>query len=224
MTHFYRQLLEQNEEQHNATIAATQSSSESNDAQAPHKRVLGPSAPPSATQNLTITKPTDYAPDASQSTAIVSDLELARRARAEGKEVELNDDNQIVDKRELLSAGLNLAAPNTRRLELLAARKRAGESQDDSGKANAAAHRAVGSAATLKEINERRRREIEVQLAEESERTRMEKEERERERAARMVAKRNTEEDVQSAKERYLERKRRKLEMATAEGAAEGTT
>ena len=131
-------------------------------------------------------------------------------AREEGKEVEVNDDGQIVDSRELLSAGLNLSAPNTRKLGLTLKKKPGAANGDEP----VVAHRAVGSAASQREINERRRREIQTQLTEEKERTRKEVEERERESMARNVAKRNTVEDVQSAKERYLERKRRKLEEA----------
>ncbi|KAI5123368.1 hypothetical protein M0805_001789 [Coniferiporia weirii] len=184
MTHFYRQLLEKTEEQHSATVAATQNK----------KGTLGP-------ENLTITKPADFTP--------VSDLERAQLAMTEGKSVELNDDNQIVDKRELLSAGLNLSAPNTRRLGLSAGKSKGGANDQA-----AAAPRAVGTAASQREINERRRREIEEQLAQEKERAAQKHEEAERARAQRMVAKRNTEEDVQSARQRYLERKMRKLEGA----------
>ncbi|KAH8116977.1 coiled-coil domain-containing protein 55-domain containing protein [Phellopilus nigrolimitatus] len=187
MTHFYRQLLEQTEEQHSATVAATTEK----------KKTAAP-------ENLTITKPTDYTP--------VSDLERAAHAREEGKTVELNDDNQIVDKRELLSAGLNLSAPNTRRLGLNAGKRKAGSVEGDEP---VVTNRAVGSAASQREINERRRREIQQQLADETERTAQELEERERQRAQRMVVKRNTEDDVKSARERYLERKRRKLETPT---------
>ncbi|THH12026.1 hypothetical protein EW145_g263 [Phellinidium pouzarii] len=194
MTHFYRQLLEKTEEQHSETVAATQK-----------KGALGP-------ENLTITKPADYTP--------VSDLQRAQLAMSEGKDVELNDDNQIVDKRDLLSAGLNLSAPNTRRLGL-AGRK----TKEGSGDQPAEVFRAVGSAASQREINERRRREIEQQLEEEKERTAHEREEIERARAQRMVAKRNTEDDVQSARQRYLQRKRQKLEaQKTNETQAGGGT
>lgn len=193
MTHFYRQLLEQSEAEHNATVAATQTPEPSG------SKRRGPLGP----ENLTITKPDD-APPSSQ-----KDAEKIKVARAEGKEVEVNDDGQIVDSRELLSAGLNLSAPNTRKLGLSTKRTTA------NGDEPVVAHRAVGSAATQREINERRRREIQAQLAQESERTQKEREERERERVARNVAKRNTSEDVQSAKERYLERKRQKLEEAS---------
>ena len=183
MAHFYRQLLEESEQQHEETVAAASS-----------KPVIGPQGP---ALNLTITKPVDFVPK--------SDLELARLAREEGKEVELNDDNQIVDKRELLSAGLNLAAPNTRRLGLQSSKPK------DTDK-TVAVHRAVGSSASRREINERRAREIEKQMEEERERVIEDKRRRDEESFSRVVAKRNNEESIQGAKERYLARKRQKLE------------
>ncbi|KAI0636881.1 coiled-coil domain-containing protein 55-domain containing protein [Trametes polyzona] len=192
MAHFYRKLLEESEQQHEQTVAATA---------APQ---IGPQGP---TQNLTITKPPDFTPK--------SDVELARLAREQGKEVELNDDNQIVDKRELLSAGLNLSAPNTRRLGLHTSTRSRSTSKEP-----AEAHRAVGTAASRREINERRAREVQKQLEEEQERLRAEKRKREEESISRTVAKRNDEESVKSARERYLERKRRRMEEA-AKGEAE---
>ncbi|KAL5511254.1 hypothetical protein ACEPAH_4469 [Sanghuangporus vaninii] len=193
MSYFYRQLLEQNEQEHSATVAAAED------------KKRGPLGP----ENLTIHKPVDYKP--------VSDLELAQRAREEGKDVELNDDNQIVDKRDLLSAGLNLSLPNTRHLGLGSKKPKTGSNDPD--KDQVVVHTAVGTAASQREINERRRREIQRQLAEERERTAAERERLEKEREQRMVAKRNTEEDVQNARQRYLERKRRKLEEAQAQEA-----
>jgi coiled-coil domain-containing protein 55 len=191
MAHFYRKLLDESEQQHAETVQATTSST-----------TKGPQGP---ALNLTITKPPDMAPK--------SDVELARIAREQGKEVELNDDNQIVDKRDLLSAGLNLSAPNTRRLGLTV-------SKDKSDNEPMQTHRAVGTAASRREINERRTREIRQQMVQEEERVREEKEREEYERTQRIVAKRNQEDDVLSAKERYLARKKRKLEevAATANG------
>lgn len=193
MAHFYRKLLEESEQQHEQTVAATES-----------KPQIGPQGGP----NLTITKPPDFTPK--------SDVELARIAREQGKDVELNDDNQIVDKRELLSAGLNLSAPNTRKLGLHLSNKNKGASAE-----NVEVHRAVGTAASRKEINERRAREIQRQLEEEQSRLKSEKERREQESVSRVVAKRNDDESVKSAKERYLERKRRRMEEAAERGEGE---
>ncbi|EEB97884.1 hypothetical protein MPER_02703, partial [Moniliophthora perniciosa FA553] len=188
MSHFYRKLLEDSEQVHEAAVAATQ------------KPVIGPQGP---TPNLTITKPPDFTP--------MSDLELAKIARAEGKDVELNDDNQIVDKRELLSAGLNLSGTNTRNLNL---RNATGKSKP--AESTESAHRAVGMAASKKEINQRRQREIQQQMEEEQVRVTEEKKRAEDEAIQRVVAKRNNEEDVQSARERYLRRKRQKTEADAA--------
>lgn len=182
MAHFYRKLLDESEQKHDQTVAATSTTV-----------VKGPQGP-----NLTITKPPEFTPK--------SDLELAAHARTEGKDVELNDDNQIVDKRELLSAGLNLAAPNTRHLMLQNSKSK--KSSDEPVQV----HTAVGTAASRREINERRAREVARQLEEETERMRKEKERLEQESLDRTVSKRNTEGSIQSARERYLARKKRKLE------------
>lgn len=193
MAHFYKKLLEESEQKHEETVAATQ-----------QKPVKGPQMP-----NLTITKPPEL---------VKTDTELAKIAREQGKEVELNDDNQIVDKRELLSAGLNLSAPNTRKLGLHLSNKA------NSSEESVQAHRAVGSAASKREINERRAREIAAQMDQERERILKNKEREEQESINRIVAKRNTSEDVQSAKERYLARKRRKMEDDANQGVAMDST
>jgi len=196
MAHFYRKLLEDSEQKHEEAVAATET-----------KRVIGPQGP---ALNLTITKPPELTPK--------SDLELARLAREQGKDVELNDDNQIVDKRELLSAGLNLSAPDTRRLGLQVKRQ-------TSGTSNVQVHRAAGTAASRREINERRVREIRQQLEEEHERTAKQKEANEEEARQRTILKRNTTEDVQDIRARYLERKKRKLEeVAAAAGGIDDPT
>jgi coiled-coil domain-containing protein 55 len=191
MAHFYRKLLEESEQQHEETVAATQST----------RTVKGPQG---GTPNLTIVRPPEFAPK--------SDAELARVAREQGKDVELNEDNQIVDKRDLLSAGLNLSAPNTRRLGL--------HTPKSSDAAPVEVHRATGSAASRKDINERRIREISAQMEEERERMVKEKEQQEREATARVVSRRNNETDIQRALQRYQERKRRKVEMGSEETEA----
>lgn len=187
MAHFYRKLLEESEQKHEETVAATQSSS---------RTVKGPQG---AIPNLTIVRPPEFTPK--------SDAELAHLAREQGKDVELNEDNQIVDKRELLSAGLNLSAPNTRRIGLHTTKKSDAHSME--------VYHAAGSAASRKEVNERRMREISAQLAEERERVVKEKERQESEATARLIARRNNDADIQMALERYRERKRRRLEESS---------
>ncbi|TFK29966.1 Ccdc55 protein [Coprinopsis marcescibilis] len=189
MVHFYRKLLETTEQQHEAAMAASE------------KPVQGPQGP---APNLTISKPPE--PTA------LSDLELAKLAREEGKDVELNDDNQIVDKRDLLAAGLNLSLPNTRHLSLRKGTDKSKSEQDDAP----VVHTAVGTAASRREINERRAREVQRQMEDERRRVEDKKRQAEQEALQRTVAKRNTEEDVMSAKERYLQRKRQRLEQTQA--------
>ncbi|KAF5391252.1 hypothetical protein D9757_001866 [Collybiopsis confluens] len=187
MAVFYRKLLEESDQSHEATVAATQ------------KPIIGP------LPNMTITKPPNFAP--------MSDLERARIALAEGKDVELNDDNQIIDKRELLAGGLNLSGTNTRNLQ-----KRSTNKSSIADTENVEVHRAVGTAASRREINERRQREIEQQMEEEKGRARKDREAEELEATLRVVTKRNTEEDVENARARYLDRKRRKLEESHVVG------
>ncbi|KAL4071379.1 coiled-coil domain-containing protein 55-domain containing protein [Scleroderma yunnanense] len=193
MAYFYRTLLANSEKQHEEAMAAAS-------APKPIARPQGASPNP----NLTISKPPEM--------VAKSDLELARLAQEEGKDVELNDDNQIVDKRELLSAGLNLAAPNTRRLGLQHSTTKASRNPDQP---EALAHRAVGSMSSRKEINERRAREVQRQLEEERERLLKEREEAEEAATQRIAQKRNTDTDIQDARSRYLERKRQRLEEST---------
>lgn len=194
MAQFYQKLLEEEAKAHEETIALTTSSSDPSASKQP----LGP--------NLTITKPPTSEPTIP---GTKSDLDLVKDAAEKGKEIELNDDNQIVDKRELLSAGLNLSMANTRKLGSKAS---SNPSSSSAPSESVDAHRAVGVAASRTAINARRAREIQVQIAEEEERLRSEKERREREARERVVAKRNNEEDIMSARERYLARKKRKLE------------
>lgn len=193
MAQFYQKLLEEEAKAHEETVALTTAESDSSSSRQPQ----GP--------NLTITKPPTSEP---QVPGAKSDLDLAREAAQKGIQIELNDDNQIVDKLELLSAGLNLSMANTRKL----GSKSSISSSSKTPSEPVNVHRAVGVAASQSAINARRAREIQTQMAEEEERLRSERERREREARERIIAKRNNEEDIQSAKERYLARKKRKLE------------
>lgn len=199
MAQFYHKLLEEEAKAHDETVALVASPSSEPSSS---KRPQGP--------NLTITKPPTSGPSIP---GTKSDLELAKEAAQKGVEIELNDDNQIVDKRELLSAGLNLSMANSRKL---GSKSSGTASSSDTLSEPVNAHRAAGAAASRNAINTRRAREIQTQMAEEEERLRSERERREREAKERVVAKRNNEEDVQSARERYLARKKRKFEEEQA--------
>ena len=133
-------------------------------------------------------------------------MELVRIARQQGKEIELYDDNQTVDKGELTAAGLNLSGPNTRKL----GRSTLGKPKDGQTE-TVQSHRAVGTSASRREINERRAREIQTQLEEEQARLALEKRRAEEEARERVIARRNNESDIQSTRG-YLAREQQKLE------------
>ncbi|CBQ73083.1 conserved hypothetical protein [Sporisorium reilianum SRZ2] len=146
-----------------------------------------------------------------------SDADLAREAREKGLEVELNDDNQIVDKRSLLSKGLNVVS------------KRRRPTQDEPD-----ARSAHSSRESRKERDQRRQEEyearmnrdaqrsrqsalIEEQMLElERKRTQQEQEAQQRERR-KVDAKRNDSEAISQAKQRYLERKKQRLAASNGE-------
>ena len=126
MTRFYRKLLDESERNHVASSPLRKLASWGHNA-----------FPPSSTARP------------------LSDFELARIARDEGREVELNNGNRVIGIRDLLTAGLNLAAPNTRRLGLVHNVKVQQQQRDADA---VQTHRAVGTAASRKEIIERRLR------------------------------------------------------------------
>lgn len=208
MSHFYRELLQQSEKQHEATIAATTSVSTAPSSSSTSKK--GPTLPKVVEPpNLRIQRPLKP--------AALTDAMIAAMAKEEGKEVELNDDNQIVDHRDLLNAGLNLGGVNTRRLGLS---RTAGAKTNAEEPVNT--HRAAGAAATKAEIRSRQAAMLARQLEEEKERVVREQEQREREERERVVKRKNDETDVMSAKERYLERKRQREAEAKATAEATG--
>ncbi|CAE6527662.1 unnamed protein product [Rhizoctonia solani] len=210
MTHFYKRLLEDSSKSHDAAVAATSSepiSSEPTTTSAPGR--IGPAPVP----NLTVTrpsrgpKPLEVAPNPDE---VLKSGETNTKTviTPDGAQVEINDSNEVVDKRELLSAGLNLSAPNTRNLSLLRAIHGSGAKSDEP----AVVHRAAGVAASREEIRKRQQRQLAEQLEEEKKRVKEEQEREEREERERIIRKRNDDGAVNEARERYLARKRRKLE------------
>lgn len=210
MTHFYKRLLDDAARTHEAAVAATADPSPeaapTPASNAPGK--IGPAGP-----NLTITRPPRNAPrplEVAPSPAAVLQPKVPEGADG----VEINDSNEVVDKRELLSAGLNLALPNTRNLSILKAIH--GSSRPAAGE-QPVQHRAAGVAASRSEIQARQRRALEKQMEEERVRLKEEQERSEREERERIVKRRNDEGAVESARERYLARKKRKMEEEQAQ-------
>jgi len=190
---FYRDFLQKSSDERTAAVAATTQ--------------ISAEPPPEVHQSLRIVRPLKIAPDPDSVLKPPEDSEADKLQKAlqEGKDVELDDDGLLVDKRDLLSAGLNLSAPNTRKLGtgLKSMRKTGGEEP---------VHRAAGTAASRQEIRARQAKELEKQYAEEQERLAAQQVREDEEERQRQVKRKNNEADVMSARERYLERKRRKLE------------
>lgn len=128
-----------------------------------------------------------------------SDADLAAEMRAKGVNVQINEEGQITDKRQLLSAGLNVAP--------------AGKGSDKGAadhlktQARPAQNAFQGKKNDQRAMRERQTKMLEEQLAESAKRVAEEEAEelQKREQAAKS---RKTEGDISSAKERYLARKR----------------
>jgi len=128
-----------------------------------------------------------------------TDAELAEELKAKGIDVFVNEEGQVADKRQLLSAGLNIAPSGTG----------SGQGSADHLKTQArSAQQYQGrNRNDQRATRERQTRMMEEQLAESAKRAADEEAEelRKREHAAKS---RKTETDISSAKERYLARKR----------------
>ncbi|KAI5863146.1 hypothetical protein GGS23DRAFT_609597 [Durotheca rogersii] len=130
-----------------------------------------------------------------------TDADVAREINAQGGSVAINEDGQVVDKRELLRGGLNLSAARKqgRRAEEAG---RGAERRDDRDRA-----RGFVGAGGKQAMRERQTRMLEAQLEQALKRS-LEEEEAERREVERAAKSRKTESDVSSARERYLARKR----------------
>ncbi|KAK0623506.1 coiled-coil domain-containing protein 55-domain containing protein [Immersiella caudata] len=126
----------------------------------------------------------------------------AREINAMGGNIIINDDGEVVDKRQLLKGGLNVTA------------KKKAEVQKD--KSRQTAHgtstagipsRGIFKSGGKNAMRERQTRMLEAQLEETLKRSR-EEEEQEQAKVEMVAKSRKTEADISSAKERYLARKR----------------
>ncbi|KAI9791113.1 MAG: hypothetical protein M1816_004344 [Peltula sp. TS41687] len=137
-----------------------------------------------------------------------TEAEIARELKAQGRDVVINDEGQVVDKRQLLSAGLNVV-PKPR------------ATKPDSGAAQSTLRPAYqsglqGKAASQKAMRERQTRMLQEQLMQASEQAAAEEEEKKTalEKAAKS---KKSEGEISSAKERYLQRKREAAQQSKTE-------
>lgn len=181
MIGFYRDVLSRGEEQHEQAVKAADEAA---------RRVKA-----------------GELPEEPQGEDEKTEAQKAEDLNSHGARVAVNDEGQVVDKRQLLSAGLNVApkpksqAPAPKAAPRPAARPVAGHQNAR------AAQRARQTDMVASQYEERARQEEEAEAAKQKE-------------IAEKSRSRKTEGDVSSAKERYLARKREREEAAAkAKGA-----
>ncbi|KAJ5170808.1 uncharacterized protein N7500_003591 [Penicillium coprophilum] len=137
-----------------------------------------------------------------------TDAQKAQDLNSHGARVVVNDEGQVVDKRQLLSAGLNVAPKPKSQPPV----PKSGASRPTAGRPGAGYHGARGAQRARQtdmvasQYEERARQEEEAEAAKQKE-------------IAEKSRSRKTEADVSSAKERYLARKREREEAAAREKA-----
>jgi coiled-coil domain-containing protein 55 len=134
-----------------------------------------------------------------------TDAEIAAEMKAKGTDVLLNDDGKIVDKRQLLSAGLNIIKKPKPAVKPTA-----------SSRPTTTQTTFQSKSASQQAMRERQTRMLEAQLEESTKRAADEEAEEQR-KIEHLAKSRKTESEIGSAKERYLARKK-----AAADAAKKG--
>ncbi|KAG5917660.1 hypothetical protein E4U53_004185 [Claviceps sorghi] len=175
MSAFYKKLLDRDEARHTEILKA-----------AAEKTKLGPTTDGGKHEGG------DETPDVEKSEA-----DLARELNERGASVAVNEDGQVVDKRQLLRGGLNVSV------------KKKEEVKRDAGRAREPDRKSANGMPFGKKqaARERQTRIMEEQLEESLKRSR-EAEEAQREEMERAAKSRKTETEILGAKERYLARKK----------------
>lgn len=182
MSAFYKKMLEKDDQRHAESLKAA--------------------------EDATKDGPTADKPDEENTEKEKSEADFAKELNEKGASVAVNEDGQVVDKRQLLKGGLNLGAkkkaPTQREAERPADKDRRAPGGVQVGRKQA--------------MRERQSRMLEEQLEQSMKRSR-EDEETQRQELERAAKSQKTEGDISSAKERYLARKRA-AEEAKKNGAA----
>lgn len=152
---------------------------------------------------------------ASESTTTFTEASLVEQAQKEGKDVMVNDNNEIVDKRQLLGAGLNIK-PKFGTLGSLAAsddriKERMTEYEEYKRK-KVEEYESRRKSGRSTDERERLSREVERQMMEAKQTQQQEEERKQKEFEEKATAKRTTDDVAMSARERYLARKKQKLQ------------
>ncbi|PNY27945.1 Nuclear speckle splicing regulatory protein 1-like protein [Tolypocladium capitatum] len=184
MSAFYRKLLDKDEERHAKAVKAAEG--RARDGPKPDRD------------------------DGDEEDKEKAEATLARELNEKGGSVAVNEDGQVVDKRQLLRGGLNIG---TKKKE--AAQREADKPRDTNGR-----QFDNGAQVNRKQaMRERQTRLMEEQLEQSMKRSR-ETEETQRQEVERAAKSRKTDSEISSAKERYLARKRA-AEEAKSKGLAE---
>lgn len=148
--------------------------------------------------------------DMAKETEEKTEAQKAEELNAHGARIAINDEGQVVDKRQLLSAGLNVAPkPKAAPSAAPSAAPRPGAGRPGAGagyQTGRAAQRARQTEMITQQLEEQAQREEEAESARQKE-------------IAEKARSRKTATDVSSAKERYLARKREREEAAAKEQA-----
>jgi len=141
-----------------------------------------------------------------------TESELAQEIIDKGGKITINEDGQVIDKRQLLKGGLNIGAKKKAEVQQEKSRQAAGAGSRDQGRG------VYAGGGGKQAMRERQTRMLEAQLEESLKRAR--EAEAEEEKKVELAAKsRKTDADISSAKERYLARKRAAEEAKKKEAA-----
>ncbi|KAK3375185.1 coiled-coil domain-containing protein 55-domain containing protein [Podospora didyma] len=193
---FYKQMLDRGEEEHAARVKAVE---EHKNAAAAVAGQIEPAVP-------------------EEEDTMKSATERAKEINAMGGSIIVNDDGEVVDMRQLLRGGLNVAPKKKIEVQQKKARQATRSGSTGSGGAQIRGVFATGGKHAMRE---RQTRMLEAQLEETLKRSR-EEEEQEKAKVELIAKSRKTEADISSAKERYLARKRA-AEEAKKDGLVEAS-
>ncbi|KAK0753402.1 coiled-coil domain-containing protein 55-domain containing protein [Schizothecium vesticola] len=146
--------------------------------------------------------------------AVKTAAERAREINALGGNVVMNDDGEVVDKRQLLKGGLNIAPKKKAEVQVDKAKQAAGGSSAAGIPTRGVYNMSGGKNA----MRERQTRMLEAQLEQSLKRAR-EEEEEDKAKIEVVAKSRKTETEISSAKERYLARKKAAEEAKKKEDA-----
>lgn len=207
-------MLDNDEAKHAAAVAATSGPS-SVPGQGPSLAIKPPTAA-AAARNDDFDDQEEYDPLLAREAKASGIKQIAGSTRIDessGKEVEINDEGEVVDKRSLLKAGLNIMKkPKPELPSSLLTSQRNKDQLDGPYKS-----RAVGTAASYAERMERERKRLADQMRDEAEKKKRDEEERLRREEEEAMKRREgddgeAERKRQEAKERYMARKRAREE------------